>query len=145
MRYLVLVVLASVLAVPAAAFGQQVLGPTPIIGGVQVSCRGAITVVAPVNDIAKSAPGQIILNPLLFQYHPVVQLFVYAHECGHQIVGVNESAADCWAVKTGRDQGWLPPQVTTLVAQAFVNSPGDWTHPPGPERIRRMGGCYNTP
>ena len=130
---------------PYTASAQQVLGPRPIIGGIPVSCFGAVTIVAPVNDIAKALPGRIILNPALFNYPPVNQVFVYAHECGHQVVGSNETAADCWAIKTMRNQGLLPPQLTPAVAQMFANSPGDWTHAPGPIRIQNMATCYNSP
>jgi hypothetical protein len=123
----------------------QVLGPNPIVGGVPVSCGGAIAVVAPINDIAQAAPGQILLNPMLFNLPPVVQVFVYAHECGHQVVGSNETAADCWAIKVGRNQGWLSRPAVGMIQQYFGDSPGDWTHEPGPYRIARMVQCFDAP
>jgi len=137
--------LAALFVVSSNSSAQQVLGPNPTIGGMAVSCSGAITIVAPVSDLAKAVPGQIILNPILFTYPPVVQVFVYAHECAHQFVGSNETAADCWAMKTGRNQGWLPPQAANLIGAAFLDSPGDWTHAPGPMRVQQMAVCYNTP
>ena len=124
---------------------QQYLGKNPIIGGATLSCFGADTYVSNINDLAKALPGQIILSPILSNYHPIIQIFVYMHECGHQVVGSNEAAADCWAIKVGRDQGWLPPAATGLLVQAFGNSPGDWTHAPGPYRIQQMAACYNNP
>jgi len=129
------------------AFAQQNLGPTPMIGGVHVSCLGVPTLVARINDIGMAAPGQIILNPLLFEMPAPIQLFVYAHECGHHQPGIgsNEQLADCWAIRTGRDQGWLPPDVTGMIAAAFINSPGDWTHAPGQTRVQQMAACYNAP
>jgi len=132
-------------AAPVFACSQQILGPSPIVGGVQVSCMGAVTIVAPINDIAQAGPGQIFLNPTLFSLPPVVQVFVYAHECGHQVVGSNEMAADCWAIKVGRNQGWLSRPAVGVIQQYFGNSPGDWTHEPGPARIARMVGCFETP
>lgn len=137
--------LLSVFLVSGSTFAAQNLGPNPIIGGVPVSCGGNVTIVAPVNDIAKAMPGRIVLNPAFFQLPPVVQLFIYAHECGHHVVGLNEAAADCWAIKTGRNQGWLPPQGANLVGAFFINTPGDWTHAPGPYRVQQMAACYNTP
>lgn len=136
---------ATLLLFAQAASAQQILGTNPVLGGYPVSCNGAVAIVAPVNDLAQAVPGQIILNPVLFQYPPVVQIFVYAHECAHQFVGSNEPAADCWAVKLGRNQGWLPPQAVGIVASTFVNSPGNWTHAPGPVRAQQMAVCYNTP
>ena len=145
MRVIVFVIVVCSLAV--SAFAQQNLGPQPMIGGVPVSCNGIPTIVAPINDIGRAVPGQIILNPILFQMPAPIQLFVYAHECGHHqpMIGLNEAAADCWAIKLGRNQGWLPPNVTNMIAAAFVNSPGDWTHAPGPFRVQQMAACYNTP
>jgi hypothetical protein len=61
------------------------------------------------------------------------------------IAGSNEAASDCWAMKIGRDQGWLPPQAANLIAANFVNSPRDWMHAPGPYRVQYMAACYNTP
>lgn len=89
-------------------------------------------------------PGVISLRPDFFTLPAVVQTFIYAHECGHQVVGSDESAADCWAIKLGRNQGWLTPEGLQLVGQYFVNSPGDWTHAPGPFRVGCMVGCYQT-
>jgi len=134
-----------ILSAPIGAHAQQVLGPNPTIGGIPLSCFGATTIVMPIDDIAKAIPGKIILSPALFSYPPVIQVFVFAHECGHQVVGSNESAADCWAIRTMRDQGLLPPQYTSAIAQMFSSSPGDWTHAPGQIRVQQMAQCYNTP
>ena len=127
---------------------MQVLGPNPVIGGVPVSCFGANTIVAPINDIAMARPGVIYLNSgSFFQYPAIVQVFTYAHECAHQVpwIGSNEQAADCWAVKLGRAQGWLSPQGLSTVQAYFVSSPGDWTHAPGPYRVGQMEQCYLMP
>jgi hypothetical protein len=91
------------------------------------------------------------MNPLVLnQQPPVLQLFWYAHECAHHVLGhivnpnlTNEASADCWAVKTGRQQGWFPPGAFQLLAQVLQNSPGSiWGHLPGPARIQNMMACY---
>jgi hypothetical protein len=135
----------SFLLAASSAEAQVNLGTNPVIGGAQVDCDGAVTIVAPINDIGMALPGQIILNPILFNYYPFIQLFVYYHECAHQYVGRNEPAADCWAIRLGRDRGWLPPAFANMIAMQFINSPGDWTHAPGPWRVQMMANCYNTP
>jgi hypothetical protein len=93
----------------------------------------------------------ILMNPLVLnQQPPVLQLFWYAHECAHHVLGhivnpnlTNEASADCWAVKTGRQQGWFPPGAFQLLAQVLQNSPGSiWGHLPGPARIQNMMACY---
>ena len=36
-----------------------------------------------------------------------IRLYVYAHECGHQVYGPRETRADCYAVERGKRRGWL--------------------------------------
>jgi hypothetical protein len=91
-------------------------------------------------------PGLIFLNPNVFAALPtVLKLYWVGHECGHHFVGLDESAADCWSVRTGRQQGWFPPSAFWPLIEMFRNNPGDIMHPPGPERVRRMIWCYNHP
>ena len=144
---MLLAILALCLFLVRSSYADVALGPNPIIAGFSVSCYGANTIVVDgLNDVAESAPGAILLNSILLEsFPPVVQLFVYAHECGHQVVGLNEFAADCWAVKVGRNQGWLTMDGISTVEAGLANSPGDWTHMPGPERIQAMTKCYTTP
>lgn len=92
-----------------SANAQNVFPPgTYSIDGFPVNCGHTITIVTPmIPDIAMAQPGRIMLNPMLAAYPTGVKLFVYAHECAHQFVGANEPAADAWAIKLGRAQGWL--------------------------------------
>jgi hypothetical protein len=134
-------------AKPAKAQGIQNLGPSPILAGVPVSCGGANTFVVPgLADIAMARPEGIFLRSDFFMLPGIVQVFTYAHECAHlAAVGGNESAADCWAVQLGRNQGWLTGPGLQVVGQFFINNPGDWTHAPGPQRVALMWQCMQTP
>jgi len=146
----------AVLATGSAAEAQ--------IAGVPVSCvdfRGFPVALVPAPQLpdvgaARIVNGQpvILINPrVLSAQAPVMQLFWYAHECAHHVRGhlaniaiSNEADADCWAVKTGRNQGWFPPQAFQLLVEVLGNSPGSlWGHLPGPQRIQNMWGCYNQP
>ncbi|WP_422001726.1 hypothetical protein [Reyranella sp.] len=90
--------------------------------------------------------GVIRLNPMVLNQLPtVLKLYWVGHECGHSVVGANEVAADCWSVKTGKQQGWFPPQAFNLLMQMFANNPGDVAHPSGPNRVAMMWQCYNSP
>ncbi len=133
--------LALMLSTPTQA---QYLGPAPMIGGAHVSCYGIPTVVAPINDLALAVPGQIVLSPQLFSYHPLIQLFVYAHECAHHVNGANEMAADCWAIRLGRDQNWMNRQGVNIVAASLVDTAGDWTHAPGRLRVQQLIDCFES-
>jgi hypothetical protein len=136
------------LATTIVQAGRVPLGPNPMIGGVSVSCMGVPTWLDDeINDIAIAVPGAIVLSPALGNWPPVVQVFVYAHECAHHLPAIrsNENAADCWAIKLGRNQGWIDFQGLRLIQTYFQNNQGDWTHLPGRWRIQQMQACFSTP
>ncbi len=141
------VILAAALAalLSGPVHSQQVVPAGQLrLAGVPVNCGGVPTAIQPIGDIAMARPGWIILNPSLFSMPPVLQLFIYAHECGHHVVGANESAADCWAIRLGRNQGWFRPRDFNWLIGYFGGNPGDWTHAPGHERVRRMSACFSS-
>lgn len=112
-----------------------------LLDGYPAGCGQAWTIVTPnIADVAYALPGQILLHPMLvFGGAPTgVKHFVYAHECAHQFVGSNEPEADAWAIRLGRDQGWIDPFVLDQICQSVWFAPGDWTHFPGPLRCKIM-------
>ena len=111
------------------------------------------------NDVGKAhiAPNGtpiIFLNPIILgNLPPVVQLFWYAHECGHHVFGhmlrppniSNEIEADCWAIRTGRDQNWFRQHDLDVMYGYFINIPGSpWGHLPGPQRLENFAYCFNS-
>jgi hypothetical protein len=143
-------ILAVLISFPPFSSAQTFAPGQFQIGGIPVSCGPAITVLrGGIGDSARAVPGNppaIILDPSLFGSFPVpVQFFVYAHECGHHVVGSNENAADCWAAKLGRDQGWFTNVTMNFLTQVFQWNPGDWTHAPGPIRLQNIANCYSNP
>ncbi len=114
------------------------------IDGIPVQCGNVVFVVNPfMNDVGFARPGEIHLNPNYFFHLPTtLKLFWAAHECGHHVVGYNEVQADCWAITTGRDQGWFPPNAFYGMMEMFRNNPGDMVHPPGEQRVAFMIQCY---
>lgn len=88
-------------------------------------------------------PGYLILNPDRLKGLPTpVKLFVYAHECGHQFIGRDEAAADCFGVKRGRRYGWLKEEGLAQVCNFISNLKGDSDHAAGPKRCENMRRCY---
>lgn len=139
---------AFLVTLPGAANAQQILqnlGPNPVIAGVPLMCGGASAYVAHIPDIAMAYSGALLFRPDFFSLPPYIQWYIYAHECAHQLVGGNEQAADCWAVRLGRDQGFFPPQALHQICAYTFPSPGDWTHLPGPYRCQQMLACYTAP
>jgi hypothetical protein len=95
------------------------------------------------NDIAAAYPGYIILNPDRFRALPkVVRLYAFYHECGHQMRGPSEEAADCYAVEVGRRDGWLDLLGIQAICDFWRPYAGDSVHLPGPERCKLMKRCF---
>jgi hypothetical protein len=132
-----------------SACAQQAFPPgTFSVDGYPIVCGPLTFVIVPgLPDVGiNNGQGQILLNPQVMSALPtVLKLYWVAHECGHYFVGANEVAADCWAIRTGKQQGWFPPQAFQLLAQMFQNNPGSVRHPAGPQRVANMWQCYNTP
>jgi hypothetical protein len=143
-----LAVVVCLLAYALPASAQQVFAPGRfVIDGIPVSCGPLPTIVtSSLPDVAMNNGQAILVNASAFFALPTfIKLFIYAHECGHYVVGMSEDGADCFATKLGRDQGWFPPNAFRLLIAAFRDNPGDWTHRPGPARLRNMTACYQSP
>lgn len=94
-------------------------------------------------DYGGATRGRIILNPVKLAKLPEsVRLWVYAHECGHQVYGTRETRADCYAVQRGRREGWLEQAGLNQICAFLRNHPGDWVHPAGPKRCAAMVQCF---
>jgi hypothetical protein len=143
------------LCMTAAAVAACILAAMPdsparagsaVIGGVKMSCRPAKVVVGK----SVPGPGYSVEGLLLFgsrflrAYPPIVQRLVFLHECAHQYVGADEGAADCWAVKMGRKQGWLTPDGIRQACRVLWKTPADGAHLAGPERCDMLKQCYGS-
>lgn len=148
-----------VLLIPSTGKSQT------MIAGVPVNCVDAFgvpvaTIPAPqlgdvgMARIESNGVRVIYLNPfILNNLPPSVQLFWYAHECAHHALGhtygfnqfSREIEADCWAIRTGRDQGWITLNVIGVMSPYFIANPGSpWGHLPGPQRVQNFANCYNS-
>lgn len=136
-----------------------------MIAGVPVNCMDAygvpvMTIPAPLMPdwgrarIEPNGLRVIYLNPTILNVLPLsIRLFTYAHECAHHHLGhtygfqqlSREKDADCWAIRIGREQGWITPKVIDVMAHYFRGNPGSpWGHLPGPQRLQNFVNCYNS-
>jgi len=135
--------------------GQGYNPYNPIIAGVPVHCTSYIghpVAFIPnfnLQDVGRAIPGYppiIELNPnILAQLTPKMQLFWYAHECAHHVLGPQNSEvnADCWAIKTLRNQGFILYNDIAQLQQQIVNTPGSvWGHLPGGQRATLFLNCF---
>ncbi|WP_298127428.1 hypothetical protein [Brevundimonas sp.] len=155
-----LVTLASLiwaLALSAPVRAQQ--GPywSVSVGGATLSCRDHRNMAVPIwfdrnigdAAIARRFPNGsmfIAFNPDAMQrMTPLVQVFVFAHECAHHALlpGHSESQADCWAASVVRRQGFVRTnaQLSEIMRQ-FAGNPGSGMgHLPGPQRANLIARC----
>lgn len=108
------------------------------------SCGALPTVLNPrFEDYAAAFFGFLIVNPERFQTLPMtVKRFAHAHECGHQSVGYSEIAADCYAARLGKKEGWLDSKAMDEVCGFFISSKGSALHLPGPQRCEAIRRCH---
>jgi hypothetical protein len=148
MRAIHIAIIAAI-AMPTATRAQVQVIPAGLmqIDGLQVNCGGYPTILTPLLPDSAMFNGEaILLNPAILSKLPTtLKLFIYGHECGHAVVGLSETSADCWSVQTGRDQGWFPPEAFDDLMVMFHNNPGSVRHPPGHVRVTNMISCYQNP
>ncbi len=115
------------------------------LAGRTMRCGGTPTLIShSFWNYGGATKGRIILNPKMLAGLPdAVRLYVYAHECGHQIFGARETKADCYAVKRGKREGWLDASGMDQICAFLEPHPSDWEHPPGPKRCEIMRACFD--
>jgi hypothetical protein len=97
-------------------------------------------------SMANPSANVISINPprmmQFFNIDPHTSLFIIAHECGHvHLPTYNESMADCFSATLGVHQGWFSSADMPAMTTEFASNPGDWTHPPGLERLANIQAC----
>lgn len=156
-----------VVLLPSIGLAQTL---TPIVGGLPVRCTDAVgvpvfTIFSPaVPDAAQSTilptgVRVIVLNPMVVGgMPPLLQLFVYAHECGHHLSGdvvmgayynhqnpMREQNADRIGIRILRDQLHISQAQANAIAAVFQNNPAiPPFYLPGPLRAQWISDCYKT-
>jgi len=115
------------------------------IEGERFSCGHRPTVIADaLDDYAAAYYGFLIVNKEQFPKLPMtLKRYVYAHECAHQYVGRGELAADCYAVRQGRRQGWLDQKGVDTICGFIGRAKATATHPAGPTRCNYIRACFS--
>lgn len=138
----------SVLANPFSSLSgiSSAQAGSTTIGGKRMSCSRAEVVKSNKSQaLAYAEAGRIVINPSKLRRYPsITQRIIFLHECGHQYVGLDETEADCWAVRAGKRRGWLTLKGVNTVCRSFRNDPGSSVHLPGPARCRAMKLCFNS-
>ena len=163
-------VLLCVFAAAIQVKAQDVL--IPVVGGFNVHCSDAAgdavytRFVSGGGDAAWSTieahpPGAeplIVINmPVVGRMPQLLQLFAYAHECGHHssgdvMAGIiyheidpdREKTADRIGIRLLRDQFHISQQNADLIASFFQKNPPFPGYLPGPQRAQWIRNCYTS-
>ena len=129
-----------------AAPKEKVLAPGTLkLAGRTMTCGRTPTLISHTFwDYGGAKKGIIILNPTKLEgLSEAARLYVYAHECGHQLYGPKEIRADCYAVERGKRDGWLNRSGMNDICTFLEPHPGDWVHLPGVKRCEIMTKCFD--
>lgn len=110
-----------------------------------------------INDVAIATlahDGSPIIKDnttILAGFQPQTRLFIYAHECGHHVLGhiighgyafTAEQHADCWGiVALVRHQMISVADLRVIQHDMTGLGDGDWMHLPGPQRALNLEQC----
>lgn len=134
------------LATATTSFAQTVAedGVTVKIAGRTVRCgQTPVVMDSEIPSEGLSVPGEALyLNPFLMKRLPgAVRLFIFKHECAHEVTGPDELGADCIAAQSGAREGWLKVGDIDGVCRSFAGPATD-THPSGKQRCANIRRCY---
>jgi hypothetical protein len=129
----------------AAAFAQKGRLVSPgelVIAGRRLRCGATPTLIRDFEGLAQSSSLIVINLRELNALPKVVRWLVYYHECGHIHVGASETAADCWAVRQGRAEGWLTEKGLMEACEIFNRVGHGQAHPAPQERCDMLRQCF---
>jgi hypothetical protein len=148
LRGLAALILALSLAAPiehdvnAAETSKLVAPGRLVVAGRRLSCGMTSTLVRDFEGFAVSSTV-IMLNMTAIKELPrQVQWLIYYHECGHILYGPGETAADCYAVRRARREGWLTKQGLEDICAAFNIAGHGPMHPDPEDRCNQLRQCF---
>lgn len=122
--------------------GRLVAPGRLVIAGRRLSCGATATLVRDFEGFAVSSTV-IMLNMQAMKDLPrPVQWLIYYHECGHILYGPSETAADCYAVRRARREGWLNQKALDDVCALFNIAGHGPLHPDPEARCNQLRQCF---
>jgi hypothetical protein len=113
-----------------------------VIAGRRLSCGATATLVRDFEGFAVSSTV-IMLNMQAMKDLPrPVQWLIYYHECGHILYGPSETAADCYAVRRARREGWLDQKALDDICAVFNIAGHGPLHPDPEARCNQLRQCF---
>ena len=90
-----------------------------VVAGRRLTCGPTATLLRDFEGFAVSSTVIMLNMQALKDLPRPVQWLIYYHECGHILYGPSETAADCYAVRRARREGWLDEKVLDDICAVF--------------------------
>ncbi len=144
-------IFALVLTLVIAAPERQALGVEKdklvpagrlVIAGRRLSCGSTQTLLRDFEGFAASSTVIMLNMQALGDLPRQVQWLIYYHECGHILYGPSENAADCYAMRRARREGWLNDQALNDICAVFNIAGHGPVHPDPNERCNQLRQCF---
>jgi hypothetical protein len=113
-----------------------------VVAGRRLSCGATATLLRDFEGFAVSSTVIMLNMQALKDLPRPVQWLIYYHECGHILYGPSETAADCYAVRRARREGWLDDQALDEICAVFNIAGHGPVHPDPVQRCNDLRQCF---
>jgi hypothetical protein len=122
--------------------GKYVAPGRLVVAGRKLSCGKTATLLRDFEGFAVSSTVIMLNLEALKDLPRQVQWLIYYHECGHILFGPSETAADCYAVRRARREGWLGSAGLEDVCAVFNVAGHGPLHPDPEQRCDQLRQCF---
>jgi hypothetical protein len=123
--------------------GKLVAPGRLVIAGRRLSCGATATLIRDFEGFAVSSTVIMLNMEALKELPRLVQWLIYYHECGHILYGPGETAADCYAVRRARREGWLSRAGLEDICATFNIAGHGPVHPDPEARCEQLRQCFD--
>ena len=113
-----------------------------MIAGRRLTCGPTATLLRNFEGFAVSSTVIMLNMQALKDLPRPVQWLIYYHECGHILYGPSETAADCYAVRRARREGWLDEKALDEICAVFNIAGHGPMHPDPEQRCNDLRQCF---
>jgi hypothetical protein len=122
--------------------GKLVAPGRLVVAGRRLSCGTTATLLRDFEGFAVSSTVIMLNMQALKELPRPVQWLIYYHECGHILYGPGETAADCYAVRRARREGWLGKTGLEDICAVFNIAGHGPVHPDPEARCDQLRQCF---